>query len=71
MQHFMMDCYYQSTPVSPPVLRESVEILAPARLFAIEEARRRAQTLCPRYFELRDLSRQFDNLFYNSETGET
>jgi hypothetical protein len=71
MQTFMMDCYYRSTPKTEPVLRQSVEIAAPARLIAIEEARRRALLLTPNYFELRDLSRPFDGLFYNSETGET
>jgi hypothetical protein len=70
MQHFMMDCYYRSTPKAEPVLRESVEIRAPARFIAIEEAQRRAQFLTPNYFELRDLARP-DGLFYNSETGET
>jgi hypothetical protein len=71
MQHFMMDCYYRCTPTTPPVLRESVEFAAPARFLAIEEARRRAVLLTPNYFELRDLDRPFEGLFYNSETGET
>ena len=71
MQRYMMDCYYRSTPRTEPVLRESVEIHAAARFIAIEEARRRAQLLTPNYFELRDLDRPFEGLFYNSETGET
>lgn len=66
MGRFIMDCYYRSSPDAQAVLRESVEIAAPAPSIAIEEAHRRAQRLCPNYFELRDLSRP-DGLFYNSE----
>jgi hypothetical protein len=62
----MMDCYYRSAPGAQAVLRESLEIAAPAPQIAVEEARRRAQRLGPDFFELRDLSRP-DGLFYNSE----
>lgn len=66
MRHFMMDCYFRSSPDAQPVLRESLEIVAPAPSIAVEEAHRRAERLRPNYFELRDLSRP-DGLFYNSE----
>ncbi len=70
MPLYVMDCYYRTSPSAPAVLRESVEIIAPARHVAIEEGHRRARVLRPTYFELRDASQRFDNLFYNSETGE-
>jgi len=70
MPLYVMDCYYRSSPYAEAVLRESVEIIAPARHVAIDEARRRAQILTPTYFELRDTSQRSDNLFFNSDTGE-
>jgi hypothetical protein len=65
-----MECYYRSSASASAVLRESVEIVAPAPRIAIEEAHRRAVVLRPTYFELRDTHR-LDDLIYNSETGET
>ena len=70
MPLYVMDCYYRTSRSAEAVLRESVEIIAPARHIAIEEAHRRAQVLLPTYFELRDASQRFANLFYNSDTGE-
>jgi hypothetical protein len=70
MPLYVMDCYYRSSPYAEAVLRESVEVIAPALHIAIEEAHRRAQVLLPTYFELRDTGQRFDNLFYNSDTGE-
>ncbi len=70
MSLYVMDCYYRASPSAAAVLRESVEIIAPARHIAIEEAHRRAHVLNPTYFEVRDASQRFDNLFYNSDTGE-
>jgi hypothetical protein len=69
MPHFMMDCYYRSSPTAQPVLRESQTIIAPAPMVAVEEAHRRAERLRPHYFEIRDLSRP-DGLIYNSEVDQ-
>lgn len=70
MPLYIMDCYVGGLRPSEAVLRESVEIIAPSRTAAIDEAHRRAAGLTPRFFELRDPSRRWEAAYYNSETGE-
>ena len=71
MPLYVMDCYVGGVRPADAVLRESVEIVAPSRAAAIDEAHRRAAGLKPRFFELRDPARRWDTVYYNSETGET
>jgi hypothetical protein len=70
MPLYVMDCFTGGLRPADAVLRESVEILAPSRMAAIEEAHLRAQRIDHTYFELRDAHRKIDNVFYNSQTGE-
>lgn len=70
MPLYVMDCFTGGLRPADAVLRESVEILAPSRTAAIEEAHLRAERIEHTYFELRDAHRKIDNVFYNSQTGE-
>jgi hypothetical protein len=70
MPLYVMDCYTGGLRPADAALRESVEILAPSRTAAIEEAHLRAERIPHTYFELRDAHRKIDNVFYNSQTGE-
>ena len=70
MPLYVMDCYSGGLRPADAALRESVEIVAPSRTAAIEEAHLRAARIPHTFFELRDASRKIDNVFYNSETGE-
>jgi hypothetical protein len=71
MPLYVMDCYSGGLHPADAVLRESVEIRAPSRTSAIDEAHLRAARIPHSYFELRDANRKIDNVFYNSQTGET
>lgn len=70
MPLYIMDCYVGGIRPADATLRESVEVFAPGHTAAVEEAHRLAATSKPRFFELRDPSRRWDAVFYNSETGE-
>lgn len=71
MPIYVMDCYCGGSRPADAVLRESVEIAAPSRTVAIEEAHRLAERISHTFFELRDMSRRIDNVVYNSGSGET
>jgi hypothetical protein len=70
MPLYIMDCYSGGLHPADAVLRESLQINAPSRTSAIEEAHRRAERITHTFFELRDANRKLDNVFYNSQTGE-
>ena len=70
MPLYVMDCYSGGMRPSDAALRESVQINAPSRTAAIEEAHFLAARIQHSYFELRDTNRKIDNVFYNSQTGE-
>jgi len=70
MPLYVMDCYAGGLRPADAVLRESVQIHAPSRSAAIEEAHRRAERIAHSFFELRDANRKLDAVFYNSQTGE-